>query len=451
VKALALGLNWKTPVRLREKLAVDDLGLAERLGDLVRRWPGTEFVMLSTCNRTELYAVWSDGPRFLTEAIPDELPVGAGATDGVPESIKLEVRHPEVEELRVWLAGLAGESLAVMNEHLYCHEDVSAARHLFTVAAGLDSLILGEPQIQGQVRSAYQAACDRGTASANAHGLFQRAAAVAKRIHAETGLSRGKLSIAGGAIEYLRGTFESFRDKTVLVIGAGKMAELTLTHLAELQPARILVSNRTMARAEELAGRFHGQTRPFGDLPAALAEADIVISGTGAEEPIIRAAAFPAIMKARRHRLMAIIDIAVPRDFDPEIGEIDNVLLWNIDDLEKIRHRTLKARQKELDAALAIIDVETEGFLADSQIRQSGPLISRLERVYDDIIRQELDRLLPQLNGIPEDSKEKIRVFAHRLKNKLLHPPKTALRADAKAGGAHGLMDAVRRLFGLEE
>ena len=148
---------------------------------------------------------------------------------------------------------------------------------------------------------------------------------------------------------------------------------------------------------------------------------------------------------------MAIIDIAVPRDFDPEIGEIDNVLLWNIDDLEKIRHRTLKARQKELDAALAIIDVETEGFLADSQIRQSGPLIGRLERVYDDIIRQELDRLLPQLNGIPEDSKEKIRVFAHRLKNKLLHPPKTALRADAKAGGAHGLMDAVRRLFGLEE
>ncbi|QDU60987.1 Glutamyl-tRNA reductase [Planctomycetes bacterium Pan216] len=421
MKLLCVGLNWKTPVKIREQLSFDAEEAQGVLAKLQDRFPNAEFAVLSTCNRTEIY---SAEPT-------QESSIG-------------------VEGLCEFFAEVKNQPLSEFYDYLYLHEDAGTALHLFNVASGLDSLILGEAQILGQVKIAYQQAIDCRTIGKILHPLFQRALGVAKRVHTETSLAKGRLSIASAAIDYLRGVFETFSDKRVLVIGAGKMAELVMVHLRELEPGRVEICNRTEAPALDLAQRMGGHYRPMAELHQALADADIVVSSTGAEEPIVKSADFAKLMEQRRSRWLAVIDIAVPRDFDPAIADFDNVWLWNIDDLEKVRYKTIRSRERELDHALKIIDHETAAFEATMAIKQSGPVIGRLEAGYQEIIEQELDWLLPQLNGLPEDQKEKIRYFAHRLKNKFLHPPKAALRAQAHAGEHHGLLDAFRKLFGLE-
>lgn len=422
MRLICVGLNWKTPVAIRERLAIEGGRLPTALAALRQRFPEAEFVLLSTCNRTEIYAASSH--------------VVAG---------------PEIHDLCDFLADFHHASLTEFYDHLYFHEEAGTVLHLFTVASGLDSLVLGEGQILGQVRDAYQAAASVGACSNCFHGLFQRSLSVAKRVQTETDLSKGRLSIASAAVDFIRGVFEEFSGKTLLVIGAGKMAELTLTHLQELQPGRTLICNRSRERADELIRKFGGSYHPFDDLTGALTQSDIVISSTGSDRPIVMASDFHAIMKARRHRLMAVVDIAVPRDFDTAIGELDNVLLWNIDDLEKVRLKTMRSREKELDSALRIVEEETSAYQAALAFQQSGPVIGRLEREYQRIMEEELQWLLPQLNGMADDHKDKIRHFAHRLKNKFLHPPKAALREEAKAGTPHSLLDAMRRLFGLQD
>lgn len=424
MKILCAGMNWKTPVRIRERLSLDEAASQRALDQLRTDYPNGEFAVISTCNRTELYAVANNE----------------------------EETHLGLERLCDFLADFHHIPLPEFYDHLFFHEDTGVAVHLFSVASGLDSLILGEAQIAGQVKHAYQRSIDCQCVGPTLHTLFQRALSASKRVQSETTLCQGRLSIASAAVDYVRGVFESFQDKTVLVIGAGKMAELTLTHLAPLSPRRILLCNRSMERAKDLATRFAGEVIPFDSLNAALVESDIVISSTGAEEPIVRARDFHGVMSARRNRLMAVIDIAVPRDFETAIGKLDNVLLWNIDDLEKVRYQTLRSRERELDKALRIVDEEIEAFQAVLAHQQSGPLIGRLEEEYQRIMDQELNRLMGQLNGIPDDQREKIRLFAQRLKNKFLHPPKAALRAEARTSGtSYGLLDAMRKLFGLTE
>lgn len=421
MRLLCAGLNWKTPVWLRERLVLDTAKQAASTATWRERFPGRELAILTTCNRTELYAAQGEGIETL-----DNL------------------------DLAEFLADVQSARVSDFLDYLYFHEEATAARHLFRVAAGLDSLVIGESQILGQVREAYRAATASGTIGQALHALFQAAIAAAKRVHAETELSKGRLSIASAAVDHIRAVFETFSDKTVLVIGGGKMAELTLTHLAEYQPKTILVVNRGADRASDLAARFGGRPWPFEELTGALVQADIVVSSTGSAEPIVRAADFAEIMRARQNRLLAIIDIAVPRDFEPAIGAMDNVVLSNIDDLEKIRDRTLHSRRQELDKAQKIVDGELAGFLTRMAVRESGPMIGRLEREFERIMEQELDWLLPQLNGIPDAHREKIRHFAHRLKNKFLHQPKAALREQEPAGGQHTITDAFRRLFGLD-
>lgn len=422
MKLLCVGLNWKTPVRIRERLAFDGTRLVAALDGLKAAYPALECVILSTCNRTELYAALAE---------------------------KLETLG--VDELCEFLARCQEVPLVEFYDHLYFHEDAGAVLHLFQVAGGLDSLILGEAQIVGQVRQAYQHAGARQTVGPILHALFQRALGAAKRVHTETALTQGRISIASAAVEFIRGVFDSFDDKNLLVIGAGKMAELTLTHLRSLACRGLVVCNRNVARGAELAERFGGRVRPFTELADALTEADIVVSSTGADDPIVGPEQFRPIMAARRNRLMAIIDIAVPRDFHPEVATIENVLLWNIDDLEKVRYKTLRARERELDKALRIVDEETQAFQVVLALQQTGPVIGRLEEEYQQIIDRELAWLMPQLNGVSEESRAKIRQFAHRLKNKFLHPPKAALRAEARGGAPHGLIDAFRKLFAIEE
>jgi glutamyl-tRNA reductase len=421
MKLACVGCNWKTPVALRERLAAEGPTLSailEKAKSLGERW---EVVLLSTCNRTELYVF----------APPDSS------------------EDFGVQRLCEFLAEERGVPFGEIRPHLYFHEGAGAALHLFQVAAGLDSLVVGEVQILGQTRDAYQSAVDVGLVGPTLHSLFQRAIAVAKRVQNETELSKGKLSIASAAVEFILGVFDEFRDKTVLVIGAGKMAELTLHRLVERRPKKLLIVNRTMERASELAARFNGELRPLDGLQQALIEADVVVSSTGADRPIVEAGSFEAVHRARRGRHLAIIDIAVPRDFDPAVGEFDNVFLWNIDHLERVRGKTLRQREKAFDQALKIIDAEVGAFEAATAVQQAGPMLARWDAQLTQVAERELEWLLPQLNGIPDADREKIKQFAHRLKNKFLHAPRTALRKETESGDHRSLIEALRKLFGL--
>ncbi|MBX9652708.1 glutamyl-tRNA reductase [bacterium] len=418
MRILCVGLNWKTPIGVRERISFDRDSECTGLKRLREQYKGGEFAILSTCNRTEIFAASPDGVTI--------------ARDDLARFVS-ESRDISLDEFF---------------PYLYAHEGRPAASHLFEVAAGLDSLVLGEVQILGQVKEAYQIAVESGAAGPVLHALFQKSFNVAKRIQTETGLSKGRFSIASAAVDYIKGVFEVFRDKTILIIGAGKMAELTMKHLAELEPARVIVTNRNPDRAKQLAEKLGGQTWDFKRLHDALVDADIVISSTAAEDPIIHASEFAQVMKARKQRLIAIVDIAVPRDFDSAIAELPNVLLWNIDDLEKVRNQTVRARKSEMRSALSIVEEELEKFEASLAAIKTGPIITQLDREYQRIIDDELAWLFPQLNGLPDVEKDKIRHFAHRIKNKLLHTPKTALRDHSKEGH-HTLLENVQRLFGL--
>lgn len=419
MKLLCVGVNWKTPVAVREKMAFDSDARARGLAELRSDFGDVEFALLCTCNRTEIYAASSDSGRSVS-----------------------------VDDLTQFLSRSRDVSLEEFVPHLFAFDGPEAVRHLFEVAAGLDSLVLGETQILGQVKEAYQDAVACESAGPILHALFQKSLSAGKRVRTETGISKGRFSIAGAAVDYIRGVFEVFHDKTVLLIGAGKMAELTATHVMDLRPARLIVVNRSQEAAERLAARKGGVVRPFSQLREALVDADIVVSSTAAPAPIVTAREFPQIMKERRQRLIAIVDIAVPRDFDAAVGELDNVLLWNIDDLESVRQQAIRSRRTEFDAAERILEEEQRLFDAAAAELRSGPIISRLEREYQRIIDDELAWLWPQLNGVSDVDREKIRHFAHRIKNKLLHPPKTAIREDTRHG-RHGVLETVQRLFGL--
>ena len=416
MRLLCIGCNWQTPVALRERLALDAAGAAA-LAARLREDLGAEAVVLSTCNRTELY-------------------LGGDAALAEP-ALAL-------------LAAARGVPLAELYAHAYRHAGDVALRHLFRVASGLDSLVLGEGQILGQVKTAYETATAAGAAGPLLHPVFQRAFAAAKRVRTETPLAEGRLSIASAAVDFIREVFDDLRGKTVLVVGGGKMAELALVHLQELRPGRLLVVNRGAERAAELAAKFGGETRPFADLVGALADADVVVSGTGAEAAIMTDAAFAEVHRRRRGRHMAIVDIAVPRDFDPAIGVRDNVFLWNIDQLEHVRTRTLLRRQKAVLAAEKILDEETAGLHEALRAQRGGAALAELDRMLQEVADAELAWLWPQLNGIPDGDREKIKTFAHRLRNKFLHPPRAALREEAKRGDPSALLAALRKLFRLD-
>ena len=420
---LNVGLNWQTPVAVRERLAFTAQRRADALCELRRRHRDAEFALLSTCNRTELFAAAADG---------------AGAV--------------RFEELCGFLADFQRLPLEEFHDHLYLHEGTGAVLHAFRVAGGLDSLILGEGQILRQVRDAYQAAVETGAVGPLLHALFQKASAVARRVQTETGVGAGKLSIGSAAVDAIREVFDRFDDKTVLMVGAGKMAELTVTHLVQLKPAGLLVCNRDPLKAAALAERFGGAPRPFEDLAGAIAEADIIVSSTGATEPIARAADFPEIMRRRRNRYLAIVDIAVPRDFETAVGDVDNVLLWNIDDLKEIGEQTQRLRRGELDHALRIVDAEAHAFGRQWAARRTGPVIGALERDVADMITRELeDWLLPRLGEVTAEQEARIRQFAHRVQRKFLHEPKTALRTHTENGHAPHMLDAIRKLFNLPD
>jgi glutamyl-tRNA reductase len=425
---LVLGASvHNTPIELRERLAFDGPKLAAALAEINSRY-GLEAVILSTCNRVEIYAARADA-----EAPPD------------------------ADLLREFLAEFHHVPLQDMRGRLYDRVNAGAARHLFRVVASLDSLIVGEGQIAGQVKRAYEAACEQATAGLILHPLFQHAHKVAKRVRDETGIARGHVSVSSVAALYVRQVFDHFHDKTIVVIGAGKMGELTLKHLRELRPQRILVTNRSPEKAAAVARGCDGQAVPWEKLDDALIEADIVLSTTGAREPIMTRRRFQDILARRTQgqrgaATMVILDIAVPRDFDPRIHDGDRACLFNIDDLKRIRAQTLEERKKHIAPAEAIVAQEVERFFIDWKRRRHGPVIARLTQEFEARRRVIVAAILAKLNGKLSDADRDYIEGAFRLlQNQFLHGPISALGEDSPETGRHTLLEALRKIFRLEE
>jgi glutamyl-tRNA reductase len=421
---LVVGANYRTAaVELRESLAFDRDTLTRGLSELSARY-GCEVVVLSTCNRVEVY-------------------FGRLAAD-VP---------PTLELLAEFLSEFHNLKLEQIKPALYSHSGPEAVHHLFRVVSSLDSLVVGEGQIAGQVKQAYEAAQAAGTVGSLLHALFQQARLVAKRVRSETGIAHGKVSVSSLAVDYLTQVFDHFGDKTVLVIGAGKMGELTLGQLKRLKPGRILVTNRSPEKARQVAATCDGVPLPFEQLNDGLIAADVILSTTGAPEPIVTLERFQQILPHRHGRHVAIIDIAVPRDFDARVVHLDLVdLLVNIDDLHAVREHVLRGRVKHVPAAEAIVKAEQERFLTEWTRRRAGPTIARLSQDWD-AIRQEVQaQCFSKLNGKLTPEEQAVIEGAFKLlQNKLMHAPISVLREEAHREGGGGLLEAIYKLFRLNE
>ena len=412
-------------VALRERLAFPS---EDALGRAYGRWrdayPQSELVVLSTCNRVEIYSARPDD---------DDRPTTAEVVRFLSEFHEL----PEDE--------FAGRLLE--------RHGPDAVRHLFEVACSLDSMVLGEPQIVAQVKEAYERAYRFETCGPLTHALFQMAFRVSGRVRTETALAEGRVSIASVAVgDFGRNIFDRFDDKTVLVIGAGAMAEETVRYLADAGVKRFEIANRSRERAEQLAAAWGGTVRPFEELDDALAAADVVVSATGAARPIVTAETFRGLRRRRAGRPMFILDLGAPRDFDPAIAGIDeNTFLYDVDDLKATCDANRALRQKEVEKARRIVDEETERFVRETYHRATGPVIKRLRDEWDAVRRQEVDALFARLPHLPDRDRRAIERTIERIVNKLLHPPLEVLKDEARGGSPHGLVEALRRLFRLNE
>lgn len=408
-------------VEFRERLSFSTDQTRAALDAFRDRFPASELVLLSTCNRVELYTAAGDDA-----VIPDHTEV---------IDFLAHQRQVPADTLVRRLINLSGDA---------------AVEHLFTVAASLDSMVVGEAQIVSQVKQAYDLACSSGSAGPLTHAVFQAASHVAKRVHRETAIHRRRVSVPSVAVgEVVPEFFETLADKSVLLIGAGEMGQETLRYLRDAGAQRICVVNRSRPRAQALAESLGARSEDWGRLETLLSEADLVVSTTGATESLMTVERFAPIHEARYERLLLILDLAVPRDFDAQIGDLSGVYLYSVDDLQSACERNQQERQREWPKAKAIILEETERFIADLQHRSTGPVIRRLREQAEQLKRDELKRLIGRLQHGGADTEREIAQSFDRLVNKLLHPPLASLRDDAAAGHSRGLLDALRHLFNL--
>ncbi|MBX7165102.1 MAG: glutamyl-tRNA reductase [Pirellulales bacterium] len=406
-------------IAVRERLAFDARQAADALARLRERFPEVEAVLLSTCNRVELYTAAE-----------------------VPE------QSPSHEQLAEFLAEYHGLELVEVFDELFERTGEEAVRHLFLVAASLDSMVLGEPQILSQVKQAYQLATDQQSAGPVTHAVFQAALKVARRIAAETSISQKRVSIPSVAVaDFARQIFERFHDKRVLVIGAGEMAEETLRYLQDEGAREITVINRNLARAHALAEQWHGWALPWESLGEALVEADLVVSTTGANLPIVTLEHYRQLEPLRYQRPLVVLDLAVPRDFEPAIGDCLGVYVYTVDDLKAVCQENKAARDQALPRALAIVDEETAQFMADLRHRATGPIIQRLREGWQRPKDEELRRLFNKLPELDDRARGEISQSFDRLINKLLHPPLESLREETRQPFSYSLLDALKRLF----
>lgn len=392
---ILLGLNHKTaPLEIRERFAYGE----DQVPDLLKRIcepPGIdELAMLSTCNRTEIYAVTQEPSLCRSRLL--ELFQGQG--------------HPDF---------------------LYLQKDDEAIKHLFQVSSGLDSLVLGENQILAQVRQAFTVAQRARTTGPLLDKLFPWALKVGKLARSQTRICQGAASVAAAAVELAQMIFEDLKGRRVLLLGAGKMTQAALKLLQNSGVERIRVVNRTLARAEELAARCGGEAAPFEDLDKAVLDIDILIASTGAPHYVVSRQRLAAIMAQRRGRPLFMVDIAVPRDLEPSCQELDNVYLYNIDDLQSVVAENLARRQSEVQKVLRIVDLEYQEFSRYLESRKAGEAIRALREAFENVRQQELTRFQGQLG--PEES-ARLEQFSQALVNKLLHRPTLQLKKMSSAG-----------------
>ncbi len=418
IDLLVLGVSHKTaPVGVRERLAVVPETMDAVLAELTALPSVREAALLSTCNRVEIYAaVDSDADR---------------AARGLSEA----------------LARRAGVAPLELGTHLYERRDAEAVAHLFRVASSLDSLVLGEPQILGQTKQAHDAAKRHGSAGAILNACFEGAFRVARRVRRETEIARNPVSVSSVAIELARQVFGGFDKRQVLIVGAGKMSELAARTL-RTHGATLTVTNRTRARADELGARFGAQVRDWNDLPDALGAADIVIASTGAQRPVLTVETMRQVQRARRGRPLFLLDIAVPRDVEPEVGKLDGIYLADIDDLQKVSAEHRDERKNEADDAEAIVAQELNRFLRSWRGRQLGPTVTAFRAHVLGLAQAEAARVAAANPGLGERERKLLADMAESFAKKLLHTPQMALRNDDADGVP--LVVAVQRLFALE-
>lgn len=409
---------------VREQLAFTPDQAASALAGWREVLPGSEGVLLATCNRVEFYAATPEG----------DLP----PCPGLIARHLADSRKLNVEEVR---------------PHLLTLRDEDAVDHLFRVAASLDSMVLGEPQILAQVKQAYELAREVDSAGPLTHDCFQRALRVARRVASETELHKHRVSIPSVAVaDFAAQIFERFEDKRVLVIGAGEMADETLRYLADQGAREPVIVNRSVGRAEALAAEWGGRAATLDRLVEEVAEADLVISATAAGKPILSLDAYRRSVAPRRaERPLFMLDLSMPRDFDPAIGDEPGVYLYSIDDLAAACERNRQARQRELPRAERIITEERQRFFVDARHRISAPVIAQLRQGLDGPKQAELDRLFNKLPDLDAASRGEIERFADRLVNKMLHPPMESLRDESRDGSPRGLLRALSRLFQLKD
>jgi len=396
-----IGVNHKTaPIALREKVAIGRDELPEILRSLAATPGVTECMIVSTCNRVEMLAV---------------------------------LEEPEVS-LGRFMATYSGLESSVLDPHLFEYRDKEAVSHLFRMAASLDSMVVGEPQILGQVKEAFAAARAAGTVSAQLEHLLQSAFSAAKKARSETGIGSNSVSIASVAVEMARKIFGSLQGRTVFLVGAGKMSELAARHLVQQGAGAILVSNRTQERARRMAEEFNGRVIPYDELHEAAGEADIVISSTGAPHPIFRREHGQAFLHRRRNKPMFFIDIAVPRDVDPKMNDLDGIFVYDIDDLQQVAASHMEERSRQAVDAESLIAAEVERFHQRQRAVNVAPAIVALQRRAEEIRQNELQRIQGRLGALTPEQLSAVEALTRGLVNKFLHPPMQALKQAAREG-----------------
>jgi len=418
---IVVGLNHRSaPVEVREKLAVGRSCLREVLCEVKEAAGLWECGILSTCNRVEVYGVAGEG-------------------------------EPAGEAVKDFLSRRSGEARSLLEPSLYFQKQPESVRHIFRVASGLDAMMVGEKEIVAQVKEAYERAAESGSVGTVLNALFQRALKVSKKVRTETAIDSGAVSVSSAAVELAKKIFGDLSDRAVMIVGAGQTSEQTLKHLADDGVGSVVASNRSFEKAVELARIYGGRAVRLDDCVEELAKVDIVISSTSAPRVILSKEQVRLAMRKRRNRPIFLIDIAVPRDIDAEVNEIDNVYLYNIDDLKEIAEANLRKRGEEMAKCEKIIDREVWSFMRWLDSLQAAPIIRKLHQQFESVRSEELKRTMSKLPHLPEEVREKLDSMTRRMVKRLLHLPTTRIKKVARQKDAAPGLGLISDLFGLNE
>jgi glutamyl-tRNA reductase len=421
IPLFVLGINHDSAsVEVRERVAFSPESIEDALQHLVEQTSAVESAIMSTCNRTELYAV-------LDASIPTDV---------------------AVTELLNWLASHHKLDISILQQCYYCHTHEAAVKHMMCVASGLNSLVLGEPQILGQMKSSYAVAQSAKTLSSELHSVFQKVFGVAKRVRTNTAIGENPVSVAYAAVSLAQQIFSDLKQDTALLIGAGETIDLVARHLRQQGIKQMIFANRTLERAQRLAQEFSAKAVLLSDIPEQLVHADIVISSTASQLPILGKGAVESALKQRRHKPMFMVDIAVPRDIEMEVGDLADVYLYTVDDLREVIDENKQSRENAANEAYAIIDEAVTTYMQETRARHSVSAIKSYRQHAEQLRDEALEKALRDLsNGVSAD--EVIQYMANSLTNKLLHTPTRQLK-QASTDGDHALLNLTQKLFAVD-